>query len=82
MTHRQEAQRMQWAREELLRLMEPHVKEAIREMSLVQPKAEYVEGELKLVMTQTEKDILDRLTEVKQMYMKMLGIKELLTGQP
>lgn len=81
MTHEQEAQRMQWAKEELLRLMEPHVKEAIRQMSLVNPVAEYVEGELKLVMTQTEKDILDRLTEVKQMYMGMLGIKELLTGQ-
>lgn len=72
------AKRMQYAKEELLRLMEPHVKKAIREMSLVQPKAEYVEGELKLVMTQTEKDILDTLTEIRNIYMKMLGIEELL----
>ena len=47
-------------------------------MSLVQPKAEYIEGELKLVMTQTEKDILDTLTEIRNIYMKMLGIEELL----
>lgn len=74
------AQRTQYLKDTLYQLMRPHVQEAMLKMSLLQPKVEIVEGELKIIITETEQEIIDQLVEVRNMYMKILGMEETLLG--
>lgn len=73
----EQAIRFKWAKEILAQLLEPHVKEAIQRLSLIQPSYSQT-GDI--IMSQEEQDILNRLIEAKQMYMQILGIKEQLLG--
>lgn len=76
----EQANRFKWAKETLAQLMEPHVKEAIMKLSLIQPS--YLQtGEMRIIITETEQDILNQLIEAKQMYMQrfpFLRIEEIL----
>lgn len=76
-----EHKRLQKALNSIRNLMEPHIKQAIKDMMAAPLQFEYKDGKYKKIISEQEQAILDNLLFYKETYMSQLGIAQHCLGK-
>lgn len=71
-----EGKRLQEALNTLRELMEPHIKQAVKDLMAAPLQIEYRDGKYEKVISKQEQAILDNLSFYKEIYMSQLGIEQ------